>query len=328
MDLTYSVADEQFRTELRRWLDENLPPEWRDGSAFAGKSEDEVFVMRREWEAGKARAGFAGIDWPTQYGGRGGTPTQKAIYDEELARANAPHTVNPLGLAFLAPTVMVHGTEQQKREIIPPLLANEVIWCQGFSEPGAGSDLAALSTRAEDRGDHWLVNGQKVWTTNAIHGDRIFALCRTNPEASRHAGISMLLIDMHATGVEPRPLRQLTGAEEFGEVFFTDVRVPKDSVLGPVDRGWEVAMVLLSFERGSSALGQYATFRRELDDIIRYAAGRERFGRPAVDDPVLRQKLASSLVELELLRLHSLHILTKVERGEDLGAESSVTKLQ
>lgn len=328
MDLTYSVADEQFRTELRRWLDENLPPEWRDGSAFAGKSEDEVFVMRREWEAGKARAGFAGIDWPTQYGGRGGTPTQKAIYDEELARANAPHTVNPLGLAFLAPTVMVHGTEQQKREIIPPLLANEVIWCQGFSEPGAGSDLAALSTRAEDRGDHWLVNGQKVWTTNAIHGDRIFALCRTNPEASRHAGISMLLIDMHATGVEPRPLRQLTGAEEFGEVFFTDVRVPKDSVLGPVDRGWEVAMVLLSFERGSSALGQYATFRRELDDITRYAAGRERFGRPAVDDPVLRQKLASSLVELELLRLHSLHILTKVERGEDLGAESSVTKLQ
>lgn len=328
MDLSFSDADEQFRSELRGWLDTSLPPDWRDGSVFGGKTDDEAFDLRRGWEADKAKAGWAGIAWPTEYGGRGGTPTQKAIYDEELARAKAPHTVNPLGLTFLAPTVMVYGTEEQKKQIIRPLLFNEVIWCQGFSEPGAGSDLAALSTRAEDHGDHWLVNGQKVWTTNAVHGDMIFALCRTNPDASRHAGISMLLIDMHAEGVEARPLQQMTGAKEFGEVFFTDVRVPKENVLGPVDKGWEVAMVLLSFERGSSALGQYTSFRGELDDITRYAANRQRFGAPAIDDPVLRQKLASSLVELELLRLHSLSILTKVEQGVELGAESSVTKLQ
>lgn len=328
MDLTYSEADEQFRTEFRSWLDENLPAQWRTGAFWADKSDDEQFALRRAWEADKAKAGWAGIAWPKQYGGRGGTPAQKAIYDEELARASAPHTVNPLGLTFLAPTVMVYGTEQQKKDIIAPLLFNEVIWCQGFSEPGAGSDLAALSTRAQDQGDHWLVNGQKVWTTNAMHGDWIFALCRTNPDAPRHAGISMLLIDMHSEGVEARPLKQMTGASEFGEVFFTDVKVPKANVLGPVDEGWKVAMVLLSFERGSSAMGQYTAFRRELDAVVELARERRRFGRPAAQDPVLRQKMAASLVELELLKLHSLHVLTKVEQGVELGFEASMTKLQ
>jgi alkylation response protein AidB-like acyl-CoA dehydrogenase len=177
-------------------------------------------------------------------------------------------------------------------------------------------------------GDHWLVNGQKVWTTNAMHGDWIFAMCRTNPDAPRHAGISMLLIDMRSEGVESRPLKQMTGASEFGEVFFTDVRVPKENVLGPVDKGWEVAMVLLSFERGSSAMGQYTAFRRELDAVIRVAKERARNGEPAASDPVLRQKMAQSLIELELLKLHSLHVLTKVEQGVELGFEASLTKLQ
>lgn len=223
---------------------------------------------------------------------------------------------------------MVYGTEQHKKDIIRPLLFNEVIWCQGFSEPGAGSDLAALSTRAEDESDHWLVNGQKVWTTNAMHGDWIFAMCRTSPDAPRHAGISMLLIDMHSEGVEARPLKQMTGASEFGEVFFTDVRVPKENVLGPVGKGWEVAMRLLSFERGSSAMGQYTAFREELGAVAALAKSRRRFGKPAAEEPVLRQKMAQSLVELELLRLHSLHVLTKVEQGVELGFEASLTKLQ
>jgi alkylation response protein AidB-like acyl-CoA dehydrogenase len=208
------------------------------------------------------------------------------------------------------------------------LLLNEVIWCQGFSEPGAGSDLAALTTRADDCGDHWLVNGQKVWTTHATRGDCIFTLCRTDPVSIRHAGISMLLIDMHSQGVEARPLRQLTGASEFGEVFFTDVRVPKSSTLGPVNGGWDVAMKLLSFERGASALGQYTTYLDEFRQIVDYVKTHERFGVTAAQDPVIRQQLAASYIEIELLRLQSLHVLTQVEQRAELGVGSSITKLQ
>ena len=180
MDLRFSEQDEDFRKELRSWLDVNLPTEMREHAFWADKSDDESFEIRRSWEADKARAGFAGIQWPTEYGGRGGTPTMKAIYDEEMAKANAPSTVNPLGLAFLGPTVMALGTDEQKRDIIKPLLHNEVIWCQGFSEPGAGSDLAALQMRAEPQGEDYLINGQKIWTTNAMHGDKIFTLARTS----------------------------------------------------------------------------------------------------------------------------------------------------
>src|SRR3954469_23260387 len=203
MDLSHSEADEQFRAEFRQWLADNLPEDMR-GEALWSRSKDanEAFALRREWEAKKARDGWAGIQWPKEYGGRGGTPGQKAIYDEEMARARAPRTVNPLGLTFLAPTVMVYGTDKQKREIIGPLLRNEVIWCQGFSEPNAGSDLAALQTRAVRDGDEFIVNGQKVWTTNATHGDWIFTLVRTSNEGPKHAGITMLLIDMHSPGVE------------------------------------------------------------------------------------------------------------------------------
>jgi alkylation response protein AidB-like acyl-CoA dehydrogenase len=323
MDLTYSAEDEAFRAELREWLDANLPQEWRTHEFWSTKSENESFDLRREWEAKKARDGWAGIAWPKEFGGRGGTPTQKAIYDEEMNRAHAPTTVNPLGLTFLAPTVMALGTDEQKRDIIGPLLRNEVIWCQGFSEPGAGSDLAALSTRAELDGDSWVVNGQKVWTTNALHADKMFALVRTSQESKKHQGISMLLIDMHSEGVDARPLKQMTGNEEFGEVFLTDVRVPVDQVLGEVGAGWNVAMLLLSFERGSSAMGQYTHFRGELDAVIAAARANGK-----AKDPIIRQKIATIAGELELLKLHSLHILTQVEQGRELGFEASMTKLQ
>ena len=323
MDLSDSAADADFRTEFRAWLEANVPAEWRTSEFWMRQSPAQSFELRREWEANKAREGYAGINWPKEYGGRGGTPTQKAIYDEEMARADAPVTVNTLGLTFLGPTVMAIGSDAQKRDIIKPMLHNEVIWCQGFSEPGAGSDLAGLTTRATDEGDHWVVNGQKVWTTNALHADRMFALVRTDPQSQRHRGISMLLIDMHADGVDARPLKQMTGNEEFGEVFLTDVKVPKEAVLGEVGAGWNVAMLLLSFERGSSAIGQYTRFRAEWEQIAQVArdTGRSK-------DPALRQRLADALVNLETLRLHSWHILTKVEQGEQLGFESSMTKLQ
>jgi alkylation response protein AidB-like acyl-CoA dehydrogenase len=328
MDLSYGDQDELFRGEFRAWLDQSVPEEWRAPGYWSNLPEDESFARRRDWEASKAAAGFSGIDWPEEFGGRGGTAAQKAIHDEELARAGAPLTVNTLGLTFLAPTLMSIGTDEQKREIIGPLLRNEVIWCQGFSEPDAGSDLAAVRTRGVLDGDEYVVNGQKVWTSNALHADRMFALVRTHPGERKHQGLSMLLIDLHSPGVEVRPLRQLSGSLDFGEVFFTDVRVPADSVLGAPGEGWKVAMLLLSFERGSSAMGQYTAFRKELDAVIALARRTERNGRPTIDDPAIRQQIARVHIELEALRLHSLHVLTQVERGQALGATSSLTKLQ
>jgi alkylation response protein AidB-like acyl-CoA dehydrogenase len=328
MDLRFSKEDEDFRAEFRSWLDKNLPAEMRDPRWWHGRSEDETFQIRRDWEARKAADGFAGIAWPTEYGGRGGTVTMKAVYDEEMAKANAPTTVNPLGLAFLAPTVMMIGTEEQKKSIIKPLLHTEVIWCQGFSEPGAGSDLAALQMRADKQGDHYVLNGQKIWTTNAMHGDKIFALARTSPaEGKRHQGISMLLVDMHQPGVEARPLKQITGSSEFGEVFFTDAVCPVEEVLGGEGNGWQTAMLLLSFERGASAIGQYTDFRRMWDSVAQIARGLDRDGRPAAGDPVLRQRLADALVDLECLKLHSWHVLTQTSQGKDLGFEASMTKI-
>jgi alkylation response protein AidB-like acyl-CoA dehydrogenase len=323
VDLTYTGAEEEFRRELRSWLGANIPREWTRPGFWESLDDDESFRIRRDWERDKALAGFAGIQWPTEYGGRGGTPGMKAIYDEETVRARAPRTVNPLGLTFLAPTVMAIGTEAQKREIIGPLLRNEVIWCQGFSEPGAGSDLAALSTKGVRDGEDFVVNGQKVWTTNAVHGDKIFALVRTEPGSRRHHGISMLLIDMHQPGVLARPLRQMSGASEFGEVFFDDARVPATEVLGEIGDGWRTAMLLLSFERGASGIAQYTEFRRQYDEIVAVA---RRLGRDR--DPVLRGKLARVLTELECLRLHAMYVLTEVEQGRDLGSEASMTKLQ
>ena len=323
MDLSYTAEEEQFREELQTWLAANIPDEWTQPGFWRALDDDESFRLRRDWEASKTAAGFSGIEWPTEYGGRGGTPGMKAIYDEEMVRARAPQTVNVLGLTFLAPTIMAIGTPEQKAEIIGPMLRNEVIWCQGFSEPGAGSDLAAVATRGVRDGDDYVVNGQKIWTTNAVHGDKIFTIVRTEPGSERHKGLSMMLIDMDQPGVEARPLKQMSGASEFGEVFFTDARVPAKDCLGEIGAGWRTAMLLLSFERGASGVGQYTEFRRQYDEIVAEA---RRFGRS--DDPVARQKLANCLVELECLRYHAMHILTQVEQGRDLGSESSMTKLQ
>ncbi len=322
MDLTYTAGEEEFRSELRSWLQANIPDEWTRPGFWESLDDDESFRLRRDWEREKALAGFAGIQWPTEYGGRGGTPGMKAIYDVETVLARAPRTVNPLGLTFLAPTVMAIGTEAQRKDIIGPMLRNEVIWCQGFSEPGAGSDLAALSCKGVRDGDDFVVNGQKVWTTNAMHGDKIFTMVRTEAGSQKHRGISMLLIDMHQDGVDARPLKQMSGASEFGEVFFSDARVPATDVLGEIGEGWRTAMLLLSFERGASGIAQYTEFRRQYDEIVEVARllGRDQ-------DPVIRGKLAHVLTDLECLRYHAMHVQTQVEQGRDLGFEASMTKL-
>ncbi|MCM3885396.1 acyl-CoA dehydrogenase family protein [Frankia sp. R82] len=323
MDLTYPPEVADFRRELRAWLSEQLPAAWAAPGFWATLGEDEAFDLRRGWERRKALAGFGGIDWPVEYGGRGGSATMAAVADAELMHARAPRSVNPLGLTFLAPTVMAVGTPRQKAEILAPMLRNEVIWCQGFSEPESGSDLGSVRTRGERDGDEFVVNGQKVWTTSARRADRMFALVRTDPAAGRHRGLSLLLVDLRSPGVEVRPIRQMSGISEFGEVFFTDVRVPAADCVGGLGNGWATAMLLLSFERGSSAMGQYTDFRRAYDQIVEVARalGRDR-------DPLVRQSLARRLVELECLRYHALHVLTEVERGRDLGFASSVTKLQ
>jgi alkylation response protein AidB-like acyl-CoA dehydrogenase len=323
MDLSYTAEEEKFRDELRDWLRAHIPEEWTKPGFWESLPDQQSFELRREWERDKALAGFAGIQWPTEYGGRGGTPGMKAIYDQEMVLARAPRSVNPLGLTFLAPTVMAIGTDEQRKDIIGPMLRNEVIWCQGFSEPGAGSDLAALSTKGVRDGDDFVVNGQKVWTTNAVHGDKIFTLVRTEAGSEKHRGISMLLIDMHQDGVDARPLKQMSGASEFGEVFFTDARVPEAECLGKLGDGWRTAMLLLSFERGASGISQYTEFRRQYDEIVEVA---QKLGRD--QDPVLRDKLARVLTELECLRYHAMHVLTQVEQGRDLGFEASMTKLQ
>ncbi len=328
MDLRDSEGDAEFRAGLRDWLDDHVPLEWRRPGFWARVPEAESFRLRREWEASKAEAGWSGVDWPSEYGGRGGTPTQKAIHDEEMGRVRAPASVNRPGVVFLAPTVMAIGTEEQKRRIIKATLRNEIIWCQGFSEPDAGSDLAALRTRATDDGDYWVLNGQKVWTSYGHRADRMFCLARTSAAAEKpHRGLTMLLFDMSLDGIEVRPIRQLSGSLDFCEVFFTDVRVPKASVLGEVGDGWNVAMLLLSFER-SSAVEKYAEFRPELDDLVSMARTTYRDGALAASDRLFRQRIGQLVIDLELLYLHALHVLTKVERGDVLGAESSVTKLQ
>lgn len=328
MDLTYTPEEEAFRSELRAYLTSTVKPDWKMPGFWSSVSADESFALRREWEADKARAGFAGIQWPVEFGGRGGTPGMKAIYDEEMSRARAPQSANQLGLTFLAPTIMVLGTDEQKKEIIGPLLRNEVIWVQGFSEPGAGSDLAALRCAGVQEGEEFVVNGQKVWTTQAMHGDKMFALVRTGAGTSKHEGISMLLIDMDQPGVEARPLKQISGESEFGEVFFTDARCPVAANLGGVDNGWRTAMLLLSFERGASAIGQYTEFSEQLRSIAGISHRIERGAGTAAEDPVLRQELAKQLVELECLKYHSFHIQSQVEKGRDLGFEASMTKLQ
>jgi alkylation response protein AidB-like acyl-CoA dehydrogenase len=329
MDLRFSDAEELFRAEFQQWLEENIPTSWRARGFWRSLEPKRAFEMRREWETKKAVAGYAGIQWPTEYGGRGGTPGMRAIYDVEMVRYRAPNTVNTLGLSFLGPTIMALGTEQQKKDVIRPLLFNEVIWCQGFSEPNAGSDLAGLQLKAKLDGDYYVLNGQKIWTSYAMHADKMFGLVRTSKEESRHRGITFLLIDLkkpdgtYADGIEVRPLKQMSGALDFGEVFFTDAHIPAANVVGEPGNGWQVAMFLLSFERGASALPQYQTFRRELDEIIDLARGMDR-----LEDPEIRDRIGRNVIELECLRLHCLHQLTENERGQNLGMNSSVTKLQ
>jgi len=319
VQLRFSAEDEAFRKEVRDWLDDNLVGEFRALGARGGPgSEHEGFDVRLAWERRLGEAGWTGLGWPKQHGGRGATLTQQVIFNEEYVRAGAPARVGIVGEGLLGPTLIAFGTDEQQHRFLPPILKGEELWCQGYSEPDAGSDLANVQTRAVLDGDEWVVSGQKVWTSLAHWADWCFVLCRTNADAPRHRGLSYLLCPMRQDGVEIRPIVQLTGTSEFNEVFFDGARTARANVVGEVDGGWKVAMGTLGFERGVSTLANQIGFERELDRVIALARA-----NGAAADPRMRQRLASAWIGLRLLRFNALRTLTAVEPGP----EASVSKL-
>ncbi len=321
MDFHLDADAEAFQHELRTWLEANVP------SDPMPTDPDPAFQYRRIWQKKMYEAGWAGVHWPKAYGGRGATLIEQAIFSQEMARAQAPNMANELGLMIVGPTLIAHGTEEQKTRYIPNILSGDEIWCQGFSEPNSGSDLASLQTRAEEDGDDFVVNGQKIWTSLAHYSDMCILLVRTDPEAPKHRGISYLLVDMQSPGVTVKPLRQMTGGAEFNEVFFENVRVPKTQLIGNLNEGWRIAMTTLTHERGSASFGTQVTIRNRLDTIIELAKNVYRNGKPLSADPVFRQKLADAYIRVDVMRLNNYRTISSHLRGREPGPEASLEKL-
>lgn len=327
MDFDYSPKQDAFRAEVRQWIASALPAGWGT-TVHEPLNEAERAVFKRNWDRIVFEAGWAGIGWPREYGGRGATLVEQAIFLEEMARARAPEGLNIIGRNLAGPVIMRHGTAAQKERFLRPILSGEEVWCQGFSEPNSGSDLASLRCRAEPRGDGFIVNGQKVWTSFAQYARWCFLLCRTDPTLPKHKGISFLLVDMQSPGITIRPLVQINGDTEFSEVFFDDVEVPAANLVGAMNSGWAIAMTTLTFERGpEEALYRQVKFKHDLDSLVEFARTTPRNGRPIADDPVARQKIAAVAMDVELLRLNILRAFSKVLNGKELGPEASFTKL-
>lgn len=316
MDLTPTPQEQEFRDQLRAWLADNHPgPE--PESDVAG------FEFRRAWQRRLHDDDWAGVSWPKEYGGRGATLVEQAIYNEELARAQAPSTANVLGLAMGGPTVIAHGSDEQKRRYLEPILSADEIWCQGFSEPEAGSDLASLKTRAVRDGDEWVVTGQKVWTTLAHHAKWCMLVARTDQDAPRHKGLTYFLMDMDQDAVQVRPLRQITGEAEFNELFIEEARIPHENILGGEGNGWNVAITTLMHERATLAFGLQIRVKITLGELL--AEARES---GAAEDPIIRDRLAQLYIESEVLRLNALRGLSAIMRTGVPGPEGSLGKWQ
>jgi alkylation response protein AidB-like acyl-CoA dehydrogenase len=326
VDLSFSPSEEAFRAELRAWIADNLPPGWNAVERPEPESLAEEVAFLRGWQRTLHEGGWVGIHWPRAYGGRGASVVEHFILQEELASARAPEIINRIGVNLVGPTLIAHGTEEQKQRFLPKIMPAEEIWCQLFSEPGAGSDLTALRTRAERRGDGWVVNGQKVWTSYAQFARWGILLARTDQDAPKAKGISYFVCDMEAPGVTVRPLRQMTGGEEFNEVFLDDVFIPRDRLVGAENQGWAIANTTLAHERGTSPR-QLVIHRMLLDDLLRLAREGVDGGAPRACDPVVRQHLAQHAIEVEITRLNNWRTLTRIQRREPLGPESSFVKL-
>jgi alkylation response protein AidB-like acyl-CoA dehydrogenase len=327
MDFTYPAEAEAFRAEFRTWLDDHLTDDIRGDGEHGLAIPPERLETLRAWNRTLADARYAAIAWPEEYGGRGAGVMEQVVFAEEMSRADAPGTLNPIGLANIAPSIMEHGTEGQKRTHLPRMLRGDDIWCQGFSEPDAGSDLASLKTTAVRDGDHYVINGQKTWNSLGSLADWCELLVRTDPQAPKHRGISCLLVDMTLPGIEVRPLTTITGENEFSELFFTDVRVPVHSLLGPEHDGWRVALTTLSHERGGVA-ALHLMLRKRVRRLLDLAQVTEVApGRTAARDPVLRQRLARVYLEGELLKLVAERAISGAMHGRTLGPETSIAKL-
>ena len=323
MDFNYNPEDEAFRAEVRAWLEDNrhCAPPVRSPLDDGG---DEDWRARVNWHKKLNEGGWVAVHWPKEYGGRGATVMQRLIFREELTRLDLTEPFLGMGISLLGPTLMHWGTEDQKRRHLQAILRADEIWCQGYSEPGSGSDLASIKTRAEDQGDYFLVNGQKVWTSMAQYADWIFLLVRTDPDAPKHKGISYLLVNMHDPGITVRPLVQMTGGRGFNEVFFEDVRVPKANIVGEKNNGWQVAITTLMFER-SGNYGESATQQiRELVDLARRIP---RNGGVAWNDAGVRQRIARFASEAAALKYTSYRQLTRQLKGAPPGPEGSMMKL-
>ena len=321
MDVRFDDATEAFRQEVRTWLEAHVPREPLPSAP------EMAFEHMRTWQKKMYDAGWAGIHWPKSYGGRGATLLEQAVFQQELARVQAPPMANTLGLMIVGPTLMVHGTEEQKKRYIPPILSADEIWCQGFSEPNAGSDLASLQTRAVEDGDDFIINGQKIWTSMAHCADLCLLLTRTDPQAPKHQGISCLLVDMYSPGITVKPLRQMPGGAEFNEVFFENVRVPKRQLVGQLHDGWRIAMTTLTHERASASFGTQVQIQRSLEDMMTVAKHLQRHGRPLSADPVTRQKLAEAAMRVDVMRLNNYRAMTTEVRGRPPGPDASLDKL-
>lgn len=316
MDLSFSTEEERFRLELRSFLEDAVPRE-EPPEDFASE-----FEFLAEFQRVMHRGGWVGIHWPRLYGGRDANPVEQAIFAEEMARARAPQLVNRVGINNVGPTLIHFGTEKQKTRFLPGILSAQEIWCQLYSEPDAGSDLASLRTTAEREGDSYVVNGQKVWTSYAKQARWGILLARTDPQARKHRGISYLIVDMQADGVEVRPLRQLTGASEFNEVFLENVRVPRNHLIGEENDGWRIAQVTLAHERGANfAIKEQVLTRVALDELV--AQAREN---GVARDEAFRQTLAALHIRTEIMRFMNLQALTRVARGVTPGLETSLVK--
>ncbi|MEE2674335.1 MAG: acyl-CoA dehydrogenase family protein [Myxococcota bacterium] len=322
MDARFSEEDEAFRREIGGWLEQNLSGEFENVRGRGGPGDEHaLFEERHAWERKLGEAGWIGIGWPKSAGGRDLDLSRQVVFYEEYARAGGPGRVGHIGEGLLAPTLIHYGSEEQKQRFLPGIRSGDEIWCQGYSEPNAGSDLANVQTRAELIGDEWVISGQKVWTSGASNSDWCFVLCRTNPDAPKHKGLSYLLVPMRQEGVEVRPIVQLTGDAEFSETFFNEARAPAENVVGEPGDGWKVAMGTLAFERGASTLGQQMLFQNELDQVIAAAKANGK-----ASDPILRQRIAQAWMGLRIQRYNALRTLSQNE-GAELSREAMITKI-
>ncbi len=323
VDFTRTPTEEAFADEVRTWLEEHLVGGFAELRGRGGVGQEDVAPERLlDWERELATGGWLGIDYPVHLGGRDATLAEQVIFHQTYVEARAPGRFPNIGLNLLGPTVVAYGTEAQQERFVRPILAGTEHWCQGYSEPNAGSDLANVATRARLDGDRWLVTGQKIWTSLAQFAQWAFVVCRTDPTTERHAGLSYLLVPMDQAGIEVRPIVQITGGTEFNEVFFDDAETDADLVVGEVGGGWAVAMGTLGFERGASTLGQQTGYRQELDALMDLART-----NGSIDDPSLRQDLMRAWSELEILRYNQLRMLTALVADGVPGPEMSIGKL-